>query len=163
MRPRTFALGAAVAAALSACPPARVDTAAEEQAIRAVVDTLNQAIAAKNDSAIVALYTPDAVMMPPNEGSVSGVSGMRAFWAEMWPMNASLVITPANIDVTGDLAVEEGTWAFEMATPAGPQRDNGKYLTSWRKVDGAWRMTRDIWNSDNAPPPPPADTTKQQT
>lgn len=161
MRRHTLALGAAVAAALSACTPT-VDAAAEEEAIRAVIGRWQEHFTARSDSGLVALYTPDAVLMPPNEPAVTGVANMRAFFAEFWPMNPALTVSPARVHVMGDGAVVEGTYTMEMTTPAGPQRDSGKYMEHWRKVDDTWMISRDIWNSDNPPSPPPVDTTKQQ-
>lgn len=132
------------------------DTAAEEQAIRAQVAAFNAAVAAKNDSAVLALYADNAVLMPPNEPSVTGADAIRTFWAQLWPMDASLVITPTAITVaaSGDMATEAGSWVFT----AGPMQDTGKYLVHWHKLNGTWKMVEDMWNSDNPPPPMPADS-----
>lgn len=166
MRLRTLALGSAVALALSACTPApTVDPAAEEQAIRSAVTRWNELLVAKNDSGLMAIYTDDAVLMPPNAPAVTGTAAGRAYFAHMWPMSASLVATTGAVEVmpSGDAAIEGGTWTFEMPTPAGPQRDNGKYLAVWKKVGGEWKISRDIWNSDNMPPAPaPADSTTKR-
>jgi hypothetical protein len=53
------------------------------------------------------------------------------------------------------LAVEDGTWTWSAPTPQGEQKDNGKYLVSWRRSGNTWLVVQDIWNSDNPPPPPP--------
>ena len=85
---------------------------------------------------------------------------MRAFWAVLWTMNASLSLAPETIEVSGDLAVERGRWTWSNPLPDGSQAtDAGKYLVSWRRVNGQWKVVNDIWNSDN-PPPPPAPATR---
>jgi len=131
--------------------PKPVDTGADEQAIREAVTAWNGYIASQNDSAITALYASDAVIMPPNAPAVRGEAGIQQFWASLWPIKAELVITPTEVMVHGDLAIEEGTWTLNIPGPDTPIRDNGKYIVVWhRQVDG-WKAIRDIYNSDNPP------------
>ena len=146
---------------LAACQPAAptVDAAAEELAIRAQVAAFNTAVAAYDSLAVGALYAQDAVLLPPNQERLVGTAGIRQFFAGLQQLNVSMAITPTVIVVaaSGDIAMEEGTWALSMPLPDGSTfNDNGKYLVAWKKVDGTWLMERDIWNSDNAPPAPAA-------
>lgn len=136
-----------------ACAPTSTstDTAADDQAIRAAMETLNQAVTGQNDSLAASVYAEDAVMMPPGAPRVMGRANIRAFWATVWPLKATLTMTPAQIQVAGEWAYEEGTWTWTMPTPDGEQRDHGKYLDVWHRVDGTWSIVRDIWNSDQAP------------
>jgi ketosteroid isomerase-like protein len=139
-----------------------VDVAAEEQAIRDAVTRFNENLVAKNDSALAAAYAADAVLLPPNEAPVTGPSAIGQYWAQMWPMNASLVITPTSVKVaqSGDLATESGTWTLSATAPTGPISDNGKYLVAWTKVSGEWKIAHDMWSSNNpAPGTAPADST----
>jgi uncharacterized protein (TIGR02246 family) len=146
---------------LAACQPAAptVDAAAEELAIRAQVAAFNTAVAAYDSLAVGALYAQDAVLLPPNQERLEGTAGIRQFFAGLQQLNVAMAITPTVIVVatSGDIAMEEGTWALSMPLPDGSTfNDNGKYLVAWKKVDGTWLMERDIWNSDNAPPAPAA-------
>ncbi|MEP7326267.1 MAG: nuclear transport factor 2 family protein [Gemmatimonadota bacterium] len=136
----------------------KADTAAEETAIRAQDAAYNAAIAARNDSALAAIYADNGTMMPPNEKNVTGTSAIRAYWAMLWPMNASLSITPTTITVasSGDMATDVGAYTFS----AGPMNDTGKYLVHWHKIGGAWKIVDDMWSSDNTPMPmAPMDST----
>lgn len=142
-----------LAAACSAAPKP-VDTAADEQAIREIVTAWNGYIASQNDSAITAIYTSDAVVMPPNAPAVRGEAGIRQFWASLWPIKADLVITPTGVMVHGDLAIEEGTWTLHIPAPDTPISDNGKYIVVWHRQADGWKAIRDIYNSDNPPPEP---------
>lgn len=144
---------------LAACQPAApmVDTAAAEQAIRAQVAAFNAAAAGSDTTAIGALYTPDAAVLPPNQEKLEGTANIVAFFAGMKQVGAAVTITPTAIVVasSGDMAMEEGTWTSSIPTPDGSTfTDNGKYLVAWKNVGGTWLMERDIWNSDNAPPAP---------
>jgi ketosteroid isomerase-like protein len=156
LRQTAFALGLVTLA----CAPTSTstDTAADDQALHAAMESVNQGVTAHDDSAIAAVYAEDAVMMPPGVPKVVGRANIRAFWATLWPLNATVAITPERFVVAGDWAWGEGTWTWSAVTPAGPQEDHGKYLDVWHRVDGNWFLTRDIWNSDLTPPAPPVAT-----
>jgi ketosteroid isomerase-like protein len=145
----------------AACAPAapEVDIAAEETAIRARVAEWNGFLQAKNDSAITALYGDRGALLPAGMPKLSGAAAMRPFWAQLWAFNVNLVLTTVSVIVAqaGDLAVEEGTYTFDIPnTPT----DKGKYLVVWYKQDGKWLVAQEIWNSDMTPPAAPAAMTK---
>lgn len=135
----------------------RADLAKEEAAIRQRVSDWNGYLTAHNDSAITALYGDDGVMMPPGQARLTGSGAIRTFWATLWPMKAALTLSTVSVRVapSGDLAVEEGNWDFAIPSPAGDQKDHGKYLVVWSRATGSWKVAQDIWNSDQQPPAPP--------
>jgi uncharacterized protein (TIGR02246 family) len=137
-------------------PPAADPDVAEQQ-IRDLVKQWNTSLAAKDDSAIGNLYTADARLLPPYESEVTGTAEIRRYFAELWPLNATLVFTTNSVKVAsaGDLAIEEGTWAITMPSPTDTVSDNGKYLVTWVRRDNNWKVYQDIWNSSNAPAGPP--------
>ena len=144
-------------ATMAACQPAAptVDLAAEEAAIRAQVTAFNTAIAAYDEAGSAAIYAPDAVLMPPNQGRQVGTEFLTQMVAGLEPLKATFVVTPSAIMVTasGDLALEEGTWKTSVPMADGTTfEDYGKYLAGWKKTNGTWLVQYDIWNSDNAPP-----------
>ena len=144
-------------AVLAACQPAtpKVDLAAEDAAIRAQVTAFNAAMAAYDTAAAAAIYAPDAVLLPPNQGRQTGTDFITQMVAGMEPLKATFAVTPTTIVVaaSGDLAVEEGTWKASVPNADGTTfEDNGKYLVAWKKVNGTWLTQFDTWNSDNAPP-----------
>ena len=136
------------------CPPTSTstDTAADEQAIRALVDSWNGGLASQNDSLIAALYADDAVVMPPGMPRITGRQNIRDFWARIWPMKASLTLAIASIRVSGDLAVQEDDWTWTMPSAQGEVKDHGKALVIWRRAGNSWQVVQDIWNSDVTPP-----------
>jgi len=144
----------ALAAACQPAPP-KVDTAAEEAAIRAQVTAFNAAVAAYDGPALAAIYTPDAILLAPNQGRLQGTADITQFFQGMKQVQAQMVLTPVAIEVaaSGDLALEEGTWNTTIPMPnGGTFTDNGKYLVGWKKVNGTWLIQIDSWNSDNAAP-----------
>lgn len=139
-----------IALAALACSPAQsTDTAADEQAIRGKVDGWNQDITSRNDSAIAALYAPDAVVMVPNSPKLTDRQAVRGFYASLWPLRATLSRATTAIYISGDQAIETGTWSWTQPVPRGQLRDHGNYVVGWRRVDGDWLVAQDIWNSDS--------------
>ena len=141
----------------AACQPAppKVDIAAEEAAIVAQVAAFNDAVAAYDGTALGAIYAPDAILLAPNQEKLQGTEAITQFFQGMQQVGARMTVTPVAIEVaaSGDLALEEGTWASTIPLPdGGAFQDNGKYLAGWKKVNGNWLMQIDAWNSDNAPP-----------
>jgi len=143
--------------ALAACQPAtpKVDVAAEEAAIRAQVAAFNAGVAAYDEAAVAAVYAPDAVILPPNQGRQTGTVFLEQMLAGLEPLKATFVVTPVTIMVAaaGDIAVDEGTWTTSLPNADGTTfQDDGKYLVVWRKVNGTWLTQFHTWNSSNAPP-----------
>jgi len=124
----------------------KADTAAEEKAIRDADAAWNTAVAAKSDSAVGVLYADNGSLMPPNEKVVTGTAAIRSYFALLWPMNATLVITPTAVTVasSGDMATDVGTYTIS----AGTMNDTGKYLVHWHKIGNDWKIVDDMWNSD---------------
>lgn len=132
----------------------KADTAAEETAIRAQDSAWNAAIAAKSDSALALLYADNATLLPPNEKIVTGTAAIRTYFAALWPMNATLVITPTTITVaaSGDMATDVGTYALSV----GSINDTGKYMVHLHKIANTWKIVDDMWSSDLPIPGAPA-------
>jgi ketosteroid isomerase-like protein len=62
-------------------------------------------------------------------------------------------VTPDELHVAGDLAIDQFGWAVDSTPRAGgsPIHDEGQCIWVWRRQrDGAWRVARAIWNSDLA-------------
>jgi len=153
MRPLALALCCLL---LAACPPGATstDTAADEQAIRALVDSWNAAIVSQNDSLIGSLYADDGSVMAPGMRKVAGRAAVRAFWAGIWGMKPSLAMVPVSVTISGDLAVEEATFVWSVTGAAGEQTEEGKSIVVWRRAGNSWQVVQDIWNADHPPVAP---------
>jgi len=127
------------------------DKDAAEREIREQGNAVLKAFQAKDPTAISAFYATDALIMPPDAKSVNGPDGVRGYWTDAFKMpNFSLDIQPLKVVVgdAGDMAYETGTYSFSGDTPQGQVKDEGKYMVVWRRVNGAWKIVADIWNSD---------------
>jgi uncharacterized protein (TIGR02246 family) len=130
---------------------AAVDTAGDEQAIRAHVDHWLQLVKAKDASGIAELYAEDGAVMPPNAPIGKGRAAIQQAWASMMRTPGfDLTFNPEQIVISssGDMALDRGTYTLTVA-PAGTRKtDTGKYVVVWRKIGGDWKAVADIFNSN---------------
>jgi ketosteroid isomerase-like protein len=95
---------------------------------------------------MAALYTEEAMVLPPDGPAVIGRKAIEDFW---WAAVNSLDITGVTLstlelEVHGDAAFEVGE--ADLKTISGLVKV--KYLVVWVKGDDEqWRLHRDIWNS----------------
>ncbi len=101
---------------------------------------------------LVALYTDDARIMPPNGVMKTGKAAVREEFGAMIDANLGGELNTLEAKVAGDIGYRVGTYNLNAN---GVPVDTGKYIEVWhRGSDGEWRIASDIWNSDNPPAPP---------
>jgi ketosteroid isomerase-like protein len=110
----------------------------------------------------VAFFAADASFLPPNMPIATGTDAIRKVAAELVALPGFSVrwsATKADVGGAGDLGYTQGTYELTLNDPTGkPMRENGKYVTVWKKqAGGQWMVVADIFNPD-APPPAPAPT-----
>ncbi len=109
-----------------------------------------EAVRQHNGAAIGALYTDDAVILPPNGEMIRGKQAITAFWTGGLEMGIKeAVLTTVEVHGMGDLACEIGTYALKIQPAEHPViEDSGKYVVLWKKQpNGAWKLHVDIWNT----------------
>ncbi len=142
---RTIGL-AALPLLLAATPGHAEDAAA---AIEEAAMAWEAAFNGGDGKGVAALYTDDAVLLPPGAERVDGQAAIAEFW--QGAIDAGL--TDADLDTVevvedGNLAYEVGTVTLTAPTSDGGSAPvSGKYIVVWQQADdGAWRLHRDIWN-----------------
>jgi uncharacterized protein (TIGR02246 family) len=111
---------------------------------------------ARDAAKVGALYTEDAVLMPPNTPMVKGRAAIEAWFKGGFDDGFSnLRLAPFRTDVSGDLAYVAGTYTISGKSSTGSFEDRGKYVEVWKRSGGQWRIATDIFNSDLPPPPAP--------
>jgi len=122
----------------------------DEQAVRAQSQLWQQYVAAQDVDKIVALHTPDAVVMLSHAPLVVGSAGIRKGWTDFVKLpGLNLHWTPTKIEVASPtVATEYGTYTESYTGPDGKQAtDAGNYVTIWHKVNGQWRVALDAPNT----------------
>jgi uncharacterized protein (TIGR02246 family) len=142
---RRIALAAALSAvALFAAPTApALAQHAEIEAINAKWVELFK----KGDFAgIGALYTEDAVALPPGAAMVKGSTAIGAMWRTMADHVSDVKLTALDVKALGPAAAREiGTFSL-MTKGRRPHSVAGKYVVVWEKVGSDWKLATDIWN-----------------
>lgn len=146
-------------ASTGAAPGSRSDVEAQQD-IQDMHSALLKAYNAKDASGIAALYTDDAVLMPPNLATVKSKIAVSDFMRQMLvPPMSGMLLNYTETNVCGDNAYSYGYYTVLGAN--GVTVDRGKFVEILRN-DGGWKISRDIWNSDivapaaNAAPATPA-------
>src|ERR1041384_187814 len=156
---RRLARGVAfIAPLLLACQPKSAALSdADKSALKANDDHFTQGVMARNWAGLAAMYTPDAMFMPPNQAAVKGREAIQT-WMSAFPPVTAFKLEPQETEGIGDVAYVRGTYTMTIAMPGAPaMEDHGKYLQVSRKqADGSWLMSNDIFNSDLPPMAPPA-------
>jgi len=166
MSTRSVLLAAlALALASAACqPPAQEAGPLSEEdvaAIRAAAQSYTEAMLTGDWAAAVAVFTEDAVRMPPNAPAIQGHEAIRAGFEAEPVTYTDFTNTPTEIDGRGDLAYARGPYSltFTLEGIAEPITDRGKYVAIFRKqADGSWLAAVDTWNSDLPLPEEGAET-----
>ena len=95
---------------------------------------------------LMANYTSDARILPPNEKAATGTEAVRAAFGSMIDAGISGNLTSMEAAVSGDIGYNVSNYAL---TADGEVVDTGKYLETWQRgTDSQWRISNDIWNSD---------------
>ncbi len=142
---RSFAAVLLMAGALlTGCEPKPQDVSAE---ITAANQQVMDAVARGDGAAVAALYTQDAWLMAPNSSAITGRAGITAYWQGGIAAGIKgITLKTSEVQGHGDTAHEVGE--YQLTAAGGLQIDHGKYIVLWKKVDGQWRLHRDIWNTN---------------
>lgn len=141
---------AALAVSVAACAGGAASLSdADIAAIEEVSESFGAALNADDWGGVAALYTEDAVLMPPNGPAIQGRAAIEAFFAA-FPPTSGFALNPVQIDGRGDLAFVRGTFSMMIEMEGMPAvQETGKYIEIRRKQeDGSWLLAVDIFNSD---------------
>ena len=154
---------------LSACKPAeheaaKVDVAAEEQAIRAK-ETAWMAAYNKHDGKELASQYEDDASLAANGTKLMTDPVGRGLFLDGMASDPALKVDFASdriiVASSGDLASSRGHYTFTYTDPVTkrPKTEEGNYLTVYRKAaDGSWKAIEDF----TTPGPIPAPATPAQ-
>jgi ketosteroid isomerase-like protein len=103
------------------------------------------------DTLVDEFYVEGARLMAPGRPPVRGAAELRTYWQNEFDEGlVTLNLNPTEIDGSGDLAYEIGTYDLMVRRAArGPFQDHGKYVVVYkRQPDDSWKAAADIFNSD---------------
>jgi uncharacterized protein (TIGR02246 family) len=133
---------------MSSCSQGPVDVTGE-------IAAANQSIMAAYESgdagALKTFYTADAKLFPENSTAIEGPDAISGFFGAVMNMGIKKVKFEAvTAQSYGNIAIEEGN--YTLYVPGDYVADQGKYIVTWKKEEGKWKVYRDIWNTNNPAP-----------
>lgn len=133
---------------LNSCNQGPVDVSEEIRlANKAFMEAFNNADA----NAMANLYTEDAKVHPPNSKAIEGRDAINEFWNQaIHEGGTTLLLETITAERSGNIAVEDGEYTIYVNEDI--VVDQGKYIIEWNRVDGQWKLNKDMWNSSNPMP-----------
>jgi uncharacterized protein (TIGR02246 family) len=131
-------------------------SSSDETSIRTLLAEYKQVCETGDPAAFAALFTEDAVVMPPNQPIVNSQPAIQR-WAEalFGSADVRLDIPDAEIEVAGEWAFVRGVYSITFTPKEGGAsiEDCGKWLDVFRRHGNeSWKYARAIWNSDQPLP-----------
>ena len=141
--------------ALTACSDSKESMQAEVSASQVELGQMNRdfaaALNAKDAKAAAALYTEDAVLIPPGEAIVRGREAIEEYWRGAIESGGVRDVSVETMDAlsSGTLGYETGRFVLTVDGPDGEAViDRGRYIELLRREpDGRWLSTHGIWNA----------------
>ncbi len=96
--------------------------------------------------ALMALYTEDSRVLPPNAELGQGLDAVRAGFEELMATGLKGELETVEAMVAGDIGYRLGV--YRLKTPEGEDAERGKFIETWQRVNGEWKIRNDIWNTD---------------
>jgi ketosteroid isomerase-like protein len=125
----------------------------DESQILLIDKAWSRAAENKDINGLIAPYATDGSILPFNAPLATGTSAIRQVWASLISTPGyGLKFSPTGIFVSGsgDMAWEIGTFELKLNDAGGISKIMlGKYVVTWKKVDGDWRVAADIFNTNN--------------
>jgi len=123
----------------------------------AITRTTKEFLAAVNASdaeRCSAFWAANGMLMAPHHPSVQGHQAIVQYFRNLFSRNKfRFTFTSSHIHLAGDTALERLTYTAIIwpGDDAPPIEDVGKGLHVYqRQPDGSWKLTHDIWNSDQS-------------
>ena len=126
-------------------------TEAHVDEVEQLVEQLEAAFNAKDPSALAALYTEDAVLMPPNELQVQGSHAIQLWFDRALPRLGTVRLYPTATRAEERLAVQVGSFKMTSSTADSSStvaQRAGKYVLVLTRAGNRWAICADLWNLD---------------
>ena len=122
----------------------------DAETIRSIRVASNEAIARRDVEAIVASIDSEyQITTGAGVFSRGGPAEEKKLWSDHFKEypDAVYVRTSETIELSAylPLAAESGRWVGSYTTEKGIRNLNGRYLASWRNVDGQWKIHSELF------------------
>jgi ketosteroid isomerase-like protein len=119
-----------------------------------------EAFNASDANAVTMCYTTDAKLFPTNSDIIEGHDAINKFWGGAMSMGVKkAVLETTSATGYGNIAIEEGK--YSLYADKDQVIDEGKYIVTWEKINGEWKLKRDIWNTNHPSISPKYDASEE--
>lgn len=139
-------------------PPAR-GAATADAGVAKIAEAYVKATLAGDAKAIAALYTDDAIEMPPNQPALKGRAAIEQHYVKLFG-DATMKLTTFTLDhietwSSGTTGFDVGTYQQTVTLKDGKAvKESGKYTVILKRSGPDWKVAYAIYNGDNPPMPP---------
>ena len=124
----------------------------DRTAIAQLSARLLAAVNASDLAGVVAVWSDQGVMMPPDAQPVSGRAAIEHYFRQLFASaRFRFQFIASEIQVVGDIASERITYVAEAWRDGAstPSHDRGKGIHVFHRLpSGVWMLSVDIWNSE---------------
>ena len=111
-----------------------------------VREKLVSAFQRRDYPALVGLFAPDAVLLPPGRRMINDSDAIREFWAGIGQQVQEIVLEPLGIRPLGGGAAREVGRIRMSVGDQSPQTVLNKYLLLWQQAEETWLIGGFAWN-----------------
>lgn len=104
-----------------------------------------------NAAGIAKYFADDALLMAPGKPVLKGTEAVKDYYGSIFDQyDTKLESHYEEVEVSGKLAYGRGEARVTLTPKAGGPTSvsTAKYLNILKKVNGVWKTTHDIWNSN---------------
>lgn len=116
---------------------------------KSVVQSFEQAFNADDLEGCLALFDPEAQILPEHGPAVSGRDGIAEFLKNQMTPVVSFNTEADMTLIRNDIAIEQGHYRVRDVR-RGSDVEQGKYLHVWRNRGEGWKLYRVMYNTDYA-------------
>lgn len=121
--------------------------ATTESGLHPRVEAVEDVLLSGDADRISDLYASDGQLLPPGSDFVTGRADIVDYWQAFGEAGvAALGIETLEVEDYGDTASRVGRATLTDAD--GGVLDEMKFIELWKREDGEWRISRDIFNSN---------------
>jgi len=152
---KTFYVMLVAVMIITACQTKTKTASNDADAIRNIENQWTVALQNKDIDKVMSLYSPEGVVMKPNNSIYVGLQSIRkqvesdfADTTMLWN-TTSTTIDIIEVSASGDIAYARGINRGKMKTLTGIVENSDKWIDIYKKIDGEWKCIVGIWNSNN--------------
>lgn len=100
-------------------------------------------------AAMAQCYTEDAQLLVPHADTIRGRPALEAVFKRTASQRQVYEFITVELDGDANSAFEIGQ--YRRTDASGQLLDRGKYIVRWKRVDGDWKIHRDMISTSQAP------------